>query len=96
MESNIALGIETNADTQLRGGLLHVFIILNPGRSAGQAQTVFQSTLDSVLQVDSIRISSLAAKRLTMAERLYSADSIDGIGDLGRIHVRHRRREDFG
>ena len=82
VESNIALGIETNSDTQLRGGLLHIFIILNPGRSAGQAQTVFQSTLDSVLASGFDPDLVLAAKRLTMAERLYSADSIDGIGGL--------------
>ena len=82
VESNIALGIETNSDTQLRGGLLNVFIILNPGRSAAQAQTVFQSTLDSVLASGFDPDLVLAAKRLTMAERLYSVDSLDGIGDL--------------
>ncbi len=49
VESNIALAIETNADTQLRGGLLHVFIILNPGRTSAEAQAVFQSTLDAAL-----------------------------------------------
>jgi zinc protease len=82
VQSNIALGIEANADTQLRGGLLDVFIILNPGRSAAEAQSVFQSTLDSVLQNGFDPDLALAAKRLTMAERLYSADSLDGIGDL--------------
>src|SRR5579863_4274959 len=30
VENNVALAIEANADTQLRGGLLHVFIVLNP------------------------------------------------------------------
>jgi zinc protease len=30
VQSNIALAIEANADTQLRGGLLDVFIVLNP------------------------------------------------------------------
>ncbi len=82
VESNIALGIEANADTQLRGGLLDVFIILNPGRSAAEAQAVFQSTLDSVLKNGFDPDLVLAAKRLTMAERLYAADSIDGIGAL--------------
>ena len=32
VQSNIALAIEANADTQLRGGLLDVFIVLNPGQ----------------------------------------------------------------
>ncbi len=82
VQSNIALAIEANADTQLRGGLLNVFIILNPGRSAAEAQSVFQSTLDSVLRSGFDPDLVLAAKRLTMAERLYSGDSIDGIGDL--------------
>lgn len=82
VESNIALAIEANADTQLRGGLLHVFIILNPGRSAAEAQSVFQSTLDSVLQNGFDPDLVLAAKRLTIADRLFSTDSIDGIGDL--------------
>lgn len=82
VQSNIALAIEANADTQLRGGLLHVFVILNPGRSANEAQAAFQSTLDSVLQNGFDPDLVLAAKRLTLAERLYSADSIDGIGSL--------------
>ncbi|MGB8519955.1 MAG: pitrilysin family protein, partial [Candidatus Tumulicola sp.] len=82
VQSNIALAIEANADTQLRGGLLHVFIILNPGRRATEARSVFQSTLESVLQSGFDPDLVLAAKNMTMAERLYSADSIDGIGSL--------------
>ncbi len=82
VQSNIALAIEANSDTQLKGGLLNVFIVLNPGRSSREAQSVFQSTLDSVLQKGFDPDLVLAAKRLTMAERVYSADSIDGIGDL--------------
>ncbi|HEX3458827.1 MAG TPA: pitrilysin family protein [Candidatus Baltobacteraceae bacterium] len=82
VQSNIALGIEANADTQLRGGLLHVFIILNPGHSASEARAAFQSTLESVLQGGFDPDLVLAAKNMTMAERIYSADSIDGIGSL--------------
>ncbi len=82
VQSNIALAIEANADTQLKGGLLNVFIVLNPGRTSQEAQSVFQTTLDSMLQNGIDPDLVLAAKRLTMAERLYSADSIDGIGDL--------------
>ncbi|MGC1380889.1 MAG: pitrilysin family protein [Candidatus Baltobacteraceae bacterium] len=82
VQSNIALAIEANADTQLNGGLLNVFIILNPGHSGREAQTVFQSTLDSVLQNGLDPDLVVAAKHLTIAERLYSADSIDGIGSL--------------
>lgn len=82
VESNIALAIEANADTQLKGGLLHIFLILNPGHSASEAQSAFTATLDSVLKNGFDPDLVLAAKRMTIAERLYEADSIDGIGDL--------------
>jgi len=82
VESNIALAIEANADTQLRGGLLHVFVVLNPGHSGAEAQTVFQATIDSLIQNGLSPDLVLAAKRLTIAQRLYDADSIDGIGSL--------------
>jgi zinc protease len=82
VQSNIALAIEASADTQLRGGLLDVFIILNPGRRSGEAQAVFQSTLNSVLQTGFDPDLVVAAKRLTIAERIFAADSVSGIGDL--------------
>ncbi|MBV8117387.1 MAG: insulinase family protein [Candidatus Eremiobacteraeota bacterium] len=82
VQSNIALAIESDADTQLRGGLLNVFIILNPGHSASEAQSVFQATLDQALKSGFSPDIVTAAKRLTIAERLYAADSIDGIGSL--------------
>ena len=82
VESNIALAIEANADTQLRGGLMHIFIVLNPGHTGAEAQQVFQSTMDRVLAngFDADLVS--AAKLQTLAERVYSADSIGGYGDL--------------
>jgi zinc protease len=82
VQSNVALTIEANADTQLRGGLLNVFIVLNPGHSADEAQTIFDATLQHVLADGYDPDLVTAAKHLTIAERLYSADSIDGIGDL--------------
>ncbi len=82
VQSNIALGIEADADTQLKGGLLNVFIVLNPGHTSSEAQTVFQSTLDAQLQNGFAPDLVLAAKRLTIADRLYSADSVSGLGDL--------------
>jgi zinc protease len=82
VQSNIALAIETNADTQLRGGLLNVFLVLNPGHHADEAQAVFQSTLDNMLAHGIDPDLAAAAKRMTIAERVYSVDSIDGIGDL--------------
>ncbi len=82
VQSNIALAIEANADTQLEGGLLNVFIVLNPGHTGAEAQTVFQSTLDAALLSGFSPDLVMAAQRLTISERLYSADSITGIGDL--------------
>ncbi len=82
VESNVALAIESNADTQLRGGLLNVFIVLNPGHTGAEAQAIFQNTLDHVLASGFSPDLVTAAKSLTIAERLYATDSIDGIGDL--------------
>jgi zinc protease len=82
VQTNIALGIEANADTQVRGGLLNVFIILNPGHTSDEAQKVFQSTMDQVLLNGFDPELVTAAKRLTIAERIYSADSVEGLGSL--------------
>ncbi|MBV8726129.1 MAG: insulinase family protein [Candidatus Eremiobacteraeota bacterium] len=82
VETNIALAIEASADTQLRGGLLHVFIILNPGHGAPAAQAAFESTMRSVLENGFDADLVIAAKRMTIAERLYAADSISSLGDL--------------
>jgi zinc protease len=82
VQTNVALAIEANADTQLHGGLLNVFIVLNPGHSGDEAQAVFEATLRQVLANGYDPALVTAAKRLTIADRLYTADSIDGIGDL--------------
>lgn len=82
VQSNIALGIEAQSDTQLKGGLFNVFIVLNPGHSGHEAQTVFQATMDRVLANGFDPALVTAAKRLTISERLFSADSVTGIGDL--------------
>lgn len=82
VQSNIALGIQTQADTQLKGGLLNVFIVLNPGHSASEAQTVFEATMRAELAHGFDPALIEAAKHVTIAQRVYSADSIAGIGDL--------------
>jgi zinc protease len=82
VETNVALAIEANADTQLRGGLMHIFIVLNPGHTGAEAQKVFQATMDSVLKSGFDPDLVTAAKRETLAERAYAADSIGGYGDL--------------
>jgi zinc protease len=82
VETNVALAIEASADTQLRGGLLNVFIVLNPGHSSDEAQAVFNNTLQQILANGYDPDLVTAAKRLTIADRIYTADSIDGMGDL--------------
>lgn len=82
VQTNIALGLEANADTQLRGGLLHVFVMLNPGHSGEEAQTAFQNTMDRILRDGFTPDLVSAAKTLTIAQRSLGADSISGYGDL--------------
>jgi zinc protease len=82
VETNVALAVEANADTQLRGGLLNVFIILNPGHSSDEAQAIFNNTIAQVLAGGYDPDLVTAAKRLTIADRIYTGDSIDAIGDL--------------
>ena len=82
VQSNIALAVQSEADTQLKGGLLDVFIVLNPGHTADEAERVFQTTMTQTLANGFSPDLVEAAKRLTIADRLYSADSVDGLGDL--------------
>ncbi len=82
VQSNIALDIDANADTQLKGGLLHVFITLNPGHSSDEAQTVFQTTMNNLIANGISPDLATAARAQTVAERVYSADSITGFGAL--------------
>ncbi len=82
VQTNIALAVTTNADTQLKGGLLNVFIVLNPGHTASEAQTVFQATMDDLIRTGVSPDLALGAKRMTLADRIFSADSITGFGAL--------------
>lgn len=82
VQSNIALALEANADTQLFGGLMHVFVILNPGHTGDEAQTAFQTVMDRVLRDGLDPDVATGSKRLTISERDFGADSIGGYGDL--------------
>jgi zinc protease len=82
VETNVALAVEANADTQLRGGLMHVFIVLNPGHTGAEAERIFQSTMDSALSQGFDPDLVVAAKRQALAERAFDADSVGGYGDL--------------
>lgn len=82
IQTNVAVDLEADADTQLKGGLLNVFIVLSPGHTAAEAQTVFQATMDNLLKGGISDDLATTAKHLTIAERVYSADSITGFADL--------------
>jgi zinc protease len=82
VESNVALAVDANEDTQVRGGLLDVFIVLNPGHSGDEARQIFQSTMDQVQQTGFDPDLVDAAKRQALAERAFDADSIAGYADL--------------
>lgn len=82
VQTNVALAVEADEDTQLKGGLFNVFIVLNPGHTSREAQQIFQSTLDGILKNGWNPDLIAAAKRLTIAERMYAGDSITGMGDL--------------
>ncbi len=82
VETNVALAIEANEDTQLKGGLLDVFIVLNPGHTGAEAQRIFQNTMAVQLAQGFDPDLVAAAKRQALAERAFNADSIGGYGDL--------------
>lgn len=82
VQTNVALAVQAEQDTQLKGGLMNVFIVLNPGHSASEAQSIFQSTMDNLLNDGFSPQLVQTAKRLTIAERLYNGDSVTGMGDL--------------
>ncbi|HVA28994.1 MAG TPA: insulinase family protein, partial [Candidatus Baltobacteraceae bacterium] len=82
VQSNVALAVETQEDTQLKGGLFHVFIVLNPGHTTTEAQQIFQSTMDNVLASGYNSDLVAAAKNLEIADRLYAADSVTSLADL--------------
>jgi len=82
VESNVALAVEANADTQVKGGLLNVFIVLNPGHHGDEAQHIFEATMNQAIANGFDPELVDASKSLTIADRDYSTDSIDGLGAL--------------
>jgi zinc protease len=82
VQSNIALTLQAEEDTQLKGGLLHVYIIVNPGHTVDEAVRVFQDTMTQTLSTGFAPDLVEAAKRVTIAQRLYDADSVDGLAGL--------------
>ncbi len=82
VDSSVALTIEAESDTQLKGGILNVFIVLNPGHTSDEAQELFQSTMQEVLANGFSPALVEEARAETISDRLFSEDSIDGYGDL--------------
>ncbi|MHB8432592.1 MAG: M16 family metallopeptidase [Candidatus Tyrphobacter sp.] len=82
VDSNVALAIDAESDTQLKGGLLNVFIVLNPGHTGEEAQQIFQTTMERALATGFSPSLVEQARSVTIAQRLFSEDSIQGFGDL--------------
>jgi zinc protease len=82
VQTNVALAIQTEEDTQLKGGLFHVFIVVEPGHTAKEARDIFEATMQDTIKNGFDPQLVAAAKRLTIADRIYDADSVTGIGDL--------------
>ena len=82
VETNVALAVESNSDTQLKGGLFNVFIVLNPGHHADEAQAIFQNTMNQVLKNGFDPALVAAAKKVTIAQRVLDADSIGGLASI--------------
>lgn len=82
VESNVALELDANEDTQLKGGLLDVFIVLNPGHTGAEAQRIFTQTMAQQLKDGFAPQLVVDAKRQQLAQRAFDADSIAGYADL--------------
>lgn len=82
VESNIALAVMANSDTQLRGGLMNIMIVLNPGQRADVAQSIFQNTMDQAIKSGFDTELVAAAKRSTIAERVLDSDSVSGLAGI--------------
>ncbi len=82
VQTNVALAVEAQQDTQLKGGLFNVFVVLNPGHTSAEAEKIFENTMSDVLKNGFSPDLITASKRLTIAERMYSGDSITSMGDL--------------
>ena len=95
VQTNIALGIEANRDTQLKADFSTFSSFSTRATRAPKRRPSSKRRWITCCKTASIPDLVTAAKRLTIAERLYSADSVDGHRRPRGIHVRHRRRKDF-
>jgi zinc protease len=81
VESGITLGYNAFADTQLRGGLFYVQLVVAPGSSPQKAIAAFTTTLAQV-ERDGIAPDLVdAAKKSVAVQAIYARDSIAGLGD---------------
>ncbi len=82
VQSNVALQVQAQADTQLHQGLLDVLVVLNPGHSPEEATAIYNATMGTMLSNGFPPSLVRTAKRITIAQRVEAGDSIVGIGDL--------------
>jgi zinc protease len=81
VESGITLGYNAFTDTQLRGGLFYVQLIVAPDSTPEKAIDAFTTTLAQV-ERDGIAPDLVdAAKKSVALQAIYARDSIAGLGD---------------
>ncbi|MDQ6929952.1 MAG: insulinase family protein [Candidatus Eremiobacteraeota bacterium] len=82
VESNVALAVIANSDTQLRGGLLNTMIVMNSGHRPDEAQAIFQNIMTQSIKNGFDPELLSASKRGTIAERVLGSDSISGLANI--------------
>jgi len=81
VESGITLGYNAFADTQLRGGLFYVQLVVAPSSTPQKAIAAFTTTLAQV-ERDGIAPDLVDASKKSVAiQAIYARDSIAGLGD---------------
>ncbi len=81
VESGITLGYNAFTDTQLRGGLFYVQLVVAPNSTPQKAIAAFTTTLAQV-EHDGIAPDLVdAAKKSVAVQGIYARDAITGLGD---------------
>ena len=81
VRSGYTIGYTTQLDRNVRGGLLHVFLVTAPGHSSKQARDAFAGVMASAVQ-NGFPSDLVASAKAALARRTtYARDSISGVGD---------------
>lgn len=79
--SGLSLGYETSQNSNLYGGIEHVFITVAPGHSPGEAEGAFRGAVNEALRTGFSPELVTAAKRAALVSAISAHDAIDTLGD---------------